>query len=56
MTLRQGHGTIVRYILKIQLDSQELWPEHGFGCVHCDLDLGDMTLDQGHNTPSCHGQ
>ena len=25
-------------------------------CVHCDLDLEDMTLAQGHNTPLGHGQ
>ena len=25
-------------------------------CVHCDLDLGDMTLGQGHDTPLGHGQ
>ena len=32
-------------------DSQELWPEHRFWiCVHCDLDLGDMTLFQGYMT------
>ena len=32
------------YIIKIQHSSEELWPGHGFKiCVHCDLDLGDMT-------------
>ena len=25
-------------------------------CVHCDLDLRDMTLGQGHDTPLGHGQ
>ena len=25
-------------------------------CVHCDLDLGDMTFGQGHNTSLGHGQ
>ena len=25
-------------------------------CVHYDLDLGDMTLGQGHDTPLGHGQ
>ena len=30
---------------------------HGFWiCVHCDLDLGDMTLCQGHNTSLRYGQ
>ena len=24
--------------------------------MHCDLDLGDMTLGQGHDTPLGHGQ
>ena len=24
--------------------------------MHCDLDLGDMTLDQGHDTPLGHVQ
>ena len=33
------------------------WPRHGFSvCVHCDLDLGDMTLAQGHDTPLGYGQ
>ena len=27
-----------------------------FVCVHCDLDLGDMTLGQGHDTLLSHGQ
>ena len=26
------------------------------GCVHCDLDLGYMTLGQCHDTPMGHGQ
>ena len=25
-------------------------------CVHCDLDFGDMTSGQGHDTPLGHGQ
>ena len=42
--------------------SEKLWPEHGFWvCVHCDIDLGDMTLgqgydSQGHDTPLSHEQ
>ena len=49
--------TIVWNIIQIQLGSEELWPGHGFPvCVHCDLDLGDMTLGQGHDTPLGHGQ
>ena len=49
--------TILWNIIQIQLGSEELWPGHGFPvCVHCDLDLGDMTLGQGHDTPLGHGQ
>ena len=49
--------TIVWNYIHIQLGSEELWPGHGFPvCVHCDLDLGDMTLGQGHDTPLGHGQ
>ena len=43
-------------IIKIQLGNEELWPGHGFSVyVHCDLDLGDMTLSQGHDTLLGHG-
>ena len=39
-------------IIQIQLGSEELWPGHGFPVyVHRDLDLGDMTLGQGHAHP-----
>ena len=49
--------TIEWNIIQIQLGSEELWPRHRFPvCVHCDLDLGDMTLGQGHDTPLGHGQ
>ena len=49
--------TIVWNIIQIKLGSEGLWPGHGFSvCVHCDLDLGDMTLDQGHGTPLGHWQ
>ena len=49
--------TIAWNSIQIQLGSEELWPRHGFPvCVHCDLDLGDITLGQGHNTPLGHGQ
>ena len=50
----QGHDMIefVWYIIKIKHDSKKLWPGHDFSKnVHCDLDLGDMTLAQGHDTP-----
>ena len=47
--------TIVWNVIKIQLGSEELWPGHGFWeCVHCDLEFGDMTFGQGHNTPLGH--
>ena len=49
--------TIVWNIIQIELGSEELWPGHGFlVCVHCDLDLGDMTLGHCHDTPFGHGQ
>ena len=49
--------TIVWNIIQIQLGSEELWPGHGFPvCVHCDLELGEMTLGQGRDTPLGHGQ
>ena len=43
--------TIVWNTIKVTLGSEELWPGQRFWvCVHCDLDLGDMTLGQGHDT------
>ena len=37
--------------------SEELWTGHRFPVyVHCDLDLGDMMLGQGHDTWLGHGQ
>ena len=49
--------TIVWNIIKIQLGTEELCPEHRFSIyVHCDLNLGDMTLGQGHDTPLKNGQ
>ena len=48
---------IVWNIIQIQYGSDELWPGHRFlVCVHYDLDLGEMTLGQGHDTPLGHGQ
>ena len=39
------------------MGSEELWPGHRFSVyMHCDLDLGDMTLSQGHDTPLGHEQ
>ena len=53
-----GSWTIsVWNIIVIQFGSEELWPGHGFWvCVHCDLNLGDMTLGQVHDTPLGHRQ
>ena len=53
-----GSWTISMWnIIQIQPCSEELWPEHGFSVyVPCDLDLRDMTLAQGHDTPLGHGQ
>ena len=54
---RASWTTIVWNIIQIQLGSEELWPGHWFPvCVHCDLDLEDMTLGQGHDTRLGHGQ
>ena len=37
--------------------SEELWPGHGIWvCVHCDLDIRDTTMGQGHDTFLGHGQ
>ena len=44
-------------IINIKHGSEELWPGHGFSVyMHCDLDLGDMTLAQGHDTPLGQGK
>ena len=53
-----GSWTIsVWNIIQIQLCFDELWPGHGFSVyVHFDLDLGHMTLCQGHDTPLGHRQ
>ena len=49
--------TIVRNIIQIQHCSEELWPGHVIWvCVHCDLDLGGMTLGQSPDTLLGHGQ
>ena len=51
-------ATIVWNIIHFcQHGNEEWWPGHGFWvCVHCDLELGDMTLGLGHVTPLGHGQ
>ena len=39
------------------LGSEELWPRHRLlVCVHCDLDISNMTVGQAHDTPLGHGQ
>ena len=44
-------------IMQIQHGSEEIWPGHRFFVnVHGDLDLGNMTLGQGHDTTLGHGQ
>ena len=49
--------TIVWNIIQIQHASEKLWPAHRFSVsVHFDLDLGDMTLGQGHDIPLGRGQ
>ena len=36
--------------IQIQHGSEELWPGHVFWvCVHCDLDIREMTLGQDHD-------
>ena len=43
--------------MKIQHGSVELWPGHRFWvCVHYEIDLEDIALGQGHDTPLGHGQ
>ena len=59
---RSGHTlgswkTIVWNIIKIQHGSEDIWPGHRFPVYgNCDLDPGDMTLGQGHDTCLGHGQ
>ena len=48
------------HIIQIQHGtSKEFWPRHGFWvpvCVHCNLDLEDMTFVHGHDTPLGQGK
>ena len=40
---------------RIQVTNEKLWPEHrSWLAVHCDLEIRDMTLGQGHDTPLGH--
>ena len=49
--------TIMYNINQIQHGREELWPGHRFWvCVHYDLYLGDMTLDQEYDTSLGYGQ
>ena len=49
--------TIMWNIIQTQHGSDELWPGHEFiVCMHCDLDIGVITLGQGHDIPLGHGQ
>ena len=44
-------------IILIQHGRKEPWPGHRFWlCVHCDLELGNMTLATNHDTPFGHCQ
>ena len=57
MTHLGSWTTIMWNIIQIQHGNEELWPGHRFSvCMQCDLDLGDMTLGQGHDTTLGHGQ
>ena len=52
-------GGVYNYHSKIQFQhgNKELWPGYGFKLhVHCDLDYGDMTLSEGHDTNFDHRQ
>ena len=49
--------TIFWNIIQIQHGKEELWPGRRFWvCEHYKLDLWDITLGQGHDTPLGHGQ
>ena len=49
--------TIVWNIIKIQNGSKELWPRPGFWtCVHSKLEIENITLVKGQDTPFGHGQ
>ena len=65
MTLDQGHYTPLVHgqqlfklywnNIDIQHNIRELWPRQGLWlCVQCDLDLGDMNVGQGYDTPIGH--
>ena len=48
---------VVWNIIQIQYGSEDVLPGHNFWvCVHFDLDLRDLTLGQGHDTPLGHEQ
>ena len=51
-----GHGQqLCEKLSRSNLTVWMLWPIHGFWvCVYCDIDLGNMTLHQGHDTPLGH--
>ena len=50
-------ATIPWNIMHIKQGSEEIWRRHRFRvCVHCDLDLGDMTFGQGHVTTLGQGK
>ena len=49
--------TIKWSIIPVKFDSKELWAGYGYWvCIHYDLDLGYLSLGQGHDTPLSHGR
>ena len=66
MTLGKGHDTPLGYgqqlcaililLFRSNFAVRSYGPDRFPVCVHCDLDLGDMTLGQGHDTPLGYGQ
>ena len=53
----QHYRGMGNYCVKCMQIMLWLWPEHGFRvCLHCDMDLGDMTFGLGHDTPLGHWQ
>ena len=63
LKLSQEHQLVIFWkdkgihVRKAKPVRDQVGPIHGFLiCVHCDLDLGDMTLGQGQDKPLSNGQ
>ena len=61
MSLSQGHDTIVWYIIKIQLDSDKLWPGHCFRYVYTVTMISEIwplvkVMSPTHDQPLGYGQ